>query len=839
MLLSFVLVVAAMLGLSILTTGILSSARTFAGGGSHVRHIDDVHRAISIGVNADDGLAAVVALASDMHARASRGNHEVSWIEDGGRAFRIANDGLPPLAFAFADALSEGSRDMVWLLGGLFALGTAWYTRRLLADRARATNAWRASEDRFQLAVAGSNDGLWSWDRDSGGIYLSPRLQQMLAVEGEPIAGDAEAIFGRLHPDDRHAAKRAVIAHIRRAEPLDVEFRIRPTDGEVRWFHASGQSVRDDLGVSMRMAGSVTEITERHFADAKLFAEKERTQVTLQSIGDAVITTDAHNNIEYLNPVAERLTRWQVDSARGRPVSDVCRIIKESNHEAIPDPATRVMHEQSGWRSRDRLLLQRNDGKRIAVDLIVSPVRDRLGSMEGAVLVMRDLSAEREHAALLRYQAAHDVLTGLINRREFERQLERAVVSAEEGSVPFTVLYIDLDQFKLVNDMCGRSAGDELLRQAAGLFKKKVRHSDTVARLGGDEFVVLLNNCAAEQGLQVAESLRASIGELRFVFDDRALRLSASIGLVSPPGDKAGAAEILRAADAACHVAKDKGRNLVQTYRQNDDDIAARQLEMSWISRIQDALAKERFALYAQDIVATNNDSLGRHVELLLRMVAENGELILPRTFIPAAERYGLMPAIDQWVVQAAFSSLRELRHSDPASLPEWVAINLSGASLCKDGFSDFLRRQLTAFDIPPSSVCFEITETTAISNLTRATAFMVEMRALGCRFALDDFGVGMSSFTYLKHLPVDFVKIDAGFVEDMIKDPIDYAMVEAINKIGHITGKLTVAEGVSSTELLDEVRKLGVDFAQGFAIALPLEFAAYRAGRILIKNVR
>jgi EAL domain-containing protein (putative c-di-GMP-specific phosphodiesterase class I) len=335
----------------------------------------------------------------------------------------------------------------------------------------------------------------------------------------------------------------------------------------------------------------------------------------------------------------------------------------------------------------------------------------------------------------------------------------------------------------------------------------------------------LLENCNAEHALTIAENLRAAIGDLHFVFGDRTFAVSASIGLVSLSGEQLAREDILGAADAACHLAKEKGRNRVQAYHLENDEVAVRQSEMCWVGRIQAALASDRFRLYVQDIADLRHPAACNHVELLLRMVGEDGQLIPPRAFIPAAERYGLMPSVDRWVVQSAFAVLRHRLDRDAANAPSLCAINLSGTSLCEDGFADFLQQQFAAFGIAPSTICFEITETAAISSLSRATAFIHQMRAMGCSFSLDDFGAGMSSFTYLKHLPVDFVKIEGSFVKDMIDDPIDFAMVEAINNIGHVTGKRTIAECVGSIELLDQVRQLGIDFAQGFVLSMPRPF--------------
>ena len=798
----------------------------------YFHNVGSIRRAVDVWVEADRSILQLVDLGTDAHGRISTGERDPAWAAAASAQLRRIDERLTPLEYAFSDALGNASRETANLLRAWLCLAAAVMVlvatrraRRLLDDRQRVAHELRASEDRFQLAVAGSNDGLWDWDRTSGYIYLSPRLRQMLGINVTDD-GAATSVFDCIHVQDRRRVMRAVTAHVWRNHPLNVEFRVPQRLGEPRWFHARGASSRDANGSSRRMAGSVTEITERRKADAMLFAAKERAEVTLQSIGDAVITTDAKGCIAFLNPSAERLTRWSTERARGLPVGAICHLIAETSGLSIADPVMQVLEGQQACSQQDKLVLMHAGGSTTAVDLTATPIRDRSGNMDGVVLVMRDVSSDREHAAQLSYQASHDVLTGLINRREFERRLARAMTAAENNGRPFTVLYLDLDQFKVVNDTCSHAAGDELLRQIGALFIGHVRATDAVARLGGDEFVVLLEDCDADAALNMAESLRVAIGDLHFSFGERSFTTSASIGLVSLSADLRLAREdILGAADAACHLAKEKGRNRVQIYHLDDDEVAVRQTEMCWVSRIQAALASHRFRLYAQDIVDLRRHSQHRHVELLLRMVGEDGQLIPPRAFIPAAERYGLMPSIDRWVVQSAFAALRDAANRGLPDIPSQCAINLSGTSLCEDGFAVFLRQQLLAFDIAPSSICFEITETAAISSLSRATAFIHEMRALGCYFSLDDFGAGMSSFTYLKHLPVDFVKIEGSFVKDMIDDPIDHAMVEAINNIGHVTGKQTIAECVGTPELLAAVHRLGIDFAQGFVLSVPRPF--------------
>jgi diguanylate cyclase (GGDEF)-like protein len=388
------------------------------------------------------------------------------------------------------------------------------------------------------------------------------------------------------------------------------------------------------------------------------------------------------------------------------------------------------------------------------------------------------------------------------------------------------VMYLDLDQFKVVNDTCGHAAGDQLMRQVAVLLQHCLREGDTLARLGGDEFGVLLENCPPDAAMRIADKLRQTVTDFHFAWAHLSFNIGVSIGLVNVEDGLFTLAEVLRAADTACYMAKEKGRNRVQMYHPEDSELTIRQGEMEWVGRLQKALDENRFILYAQDIRPVRGGrGGGTHCELLVRMLDEKGNLVPPMAFIPAAERYNLMPAIDRWVIRTALATLARIRADVSREQVDLCAINLSGASIGDERFLDFVREQLGRFALPHHTICFEITETAAIANLDKATHFIRELKSLGCRFSLDDFGAGMSSFAYLKHLPVDFLKIDGGFVKDMADDPIDRAMVEAINSVGHVMGKQTIAEFVDSEAVMAALRDIGVDYAQGYGVAKPRPF--------------
>jgi diguanylate cyclase (GGDEF)-like protein/PAS domain S-box-containing protein len=551
-----------------------------------------------------------------------------------------------------------------------------------------------------------------------------------------------------------------------------------------------------------------------------LFREKERAEVTLHSIGDGVITTDAAGNVEYLNPVAVNLTGWTQEEAHGLPLTRIMRLIDETSREAVENPVTRCLREGSVVALADHAALLRRDGQELAIADSAAPIRDHSGAVIGAVMVFHDVAHARRLAQQLSYQASHDALTDLFNRVEFERQLQAALVSTRNERRRHVLCYLDLDQFKIVNDTCGHVAGDELLRQIAALLRTKVRDTDVLARLGGDEFGILLKYCDPQHAPAVAESLCRAVKDFRFLWGEHSFETGASIGLVTIDEDSQSVSEVLSAADVACYAAKDKGRNQIHMYQPDDSELQQRRGEMQWVSRIRRAIEEDRFRLYYQSIVPLNPDGVREtHRELLIRLLDEEGRLVPPMAFIPAAERYKLMPDIDRWVLRNSLKLLGARCSSDC----DWICtINLSGQSLCDDTFLGFVTRQVDLSGVEPDRLCFEITETAAVANLAKASRFIHVLKEMGCRFALDDFGSGLSSFAYLKNLKVDYLKIDGGFVKDMLTDPIDRALVEAINQIGHVIGIQTIAEFVENADILEALRTLGVDYAQGYGVAKP-----------------
>jgi diguanylate cyclase (GGDEF)-like protein/PAS domain S-box-containing protein len=568
-------------------------------------------------------------------------------------------------------------------------------------------------------------------------------------------------------------------------------------------------------------------LEQRHAFAMALQMEKERAQITLESIGDGVITTDVDGSIAYMNPAAEQMTHWKTDQAVGLPLAALFNLLDENDQKDSSTLIERILSGKLGGGSENSKLIQRLDGSTVSVALVGSPIRTE-GKVSGAVLVLHDMTQERQYIANLSWQATHDALTGLANRREFEYRLELALNGLAYQPGRHAVMFLDLDQFKLVNDTSGHAAGDELLRHICALLQQGIREGDTLARLGGDEFGILLEHCAPEAAEKIAEGLRQTVESLHFVWKGRPFVTTVSVGLVHVSDVPTTLEASLRAADMACYMAKEKGRNRVQVYHDDDSELSIRFGEMAWIQRLHMALEDNRFCLYSQEIAALSRDAAhsNGHVEILLRLRDESGRMILPDSFIPAAERYGMMTTLDRWVVQNVFKIIADCLMDNHRTGPmATCAINLSGTSIGDDAFLEYLRQQFQIYAIPPELICFEITETSAIANLGSAIRFINELKSLGCRFSLDDFCAGMSSFAYLKHLPVDYLKIDGSFVKDMLDDPVNRAMVEVINHIGHVMGKQTIAEFVESPQIEQALLEIGVDYAQGYVIERPQLF--------------
>ncbi len=687
-------------------------------------------------------------------------------------------------------------------------------------ERMRTIDLLEEMEERNALVNMTANDGIWDFDGQSKRIRLSRRWKAMLGYPEDQ--DDVLPDWYRLvHPDDMARVQAKMREHLEgKTEFFESVHRMKHQNGEWRWMTSRAKARQDEKGRLIRLLGVEVDITERKLYEEALFREKESAQITLRSIGDGVITTDAECNVEYINPVAEELTGWKVDDASGRPIDEIFRGFHEETCEPLENPLAVSIRRSRSIKSVRPTLLIRRDGNELYIESTASPIRDGKGDVTGGVLVFHDVSESRELNRRLSYHASHDILTGLVNRAEFESRLERALKSAKAREASYALCYLDLDQFKIVNDSCGHSAGDALLGQLGALLKSKIRWRDTLARLGGDEFGVLLESCSLDEAMKTAEVLRAAIGEFKFMWDDRSFRLGVSIGVVPITADNEDVAALLSAADSACAAAKEAGRNRIHSFQENDIDLMRRRREMQWAARINNALEENRFELFRQTIQPLQADENGAHYEILLRMRDETGGIIAPGLFIEAAERYSITPNIDRWVIKNAFRWL--VSEADERERLILCSINLSGQSLGDDKFLPFVVDQFQMSGLDATKICFEITETAAIASYSQANRFINALKELGCKFALDDFGTGLSSFGYLKHFPVDYLKIDGSFVKEILHDPIDREMVRSINEIGHLTGKQTIAEFAENEEIITMLRGMGIDYAQGYGVAEP-----------------
>ncbi len=550
---------------------------------------------------------------------------------------------------------------------------------------------------------------------------------------------------------------------------------------------------------------------------------RPRAMVTLDAMGESVITVDADGRIDYINHAAEILLSQRFDQVMGRSFSDVASLVDETDRRSLGDPVRKAL--ATGGRvtmGRRAVLVPVNAGPERSVEISVTPLRFDGKDIVGLVLVLHDTSELRGLTRQMTYQASHDALTGLVNRREFERRLQEAMDSAQTGNVGHALCYLDLDRFKVVNDTCGHTAGDNMLREVASLIKEAVRDSDTVGRIGGDEFALLLVGCPLEKARQIADDVVRSINDYRFVWKDKIFNIGVSIGLVEIGHDGGAIEDIMNSADSACYVAKKQGGLHVHVYSAREEASARHSGEIHWLQKLQGALRDNKFELYYQPIVHARADGLrGPALEVFVRLEGEKGQPgSPPADFIRAAERYRLMPHIDRWVVQTVLSALGRGGMRLPPGRS--VAINIAGQTL---GDSDFLEFVVECFDhtgANPSDICFEVTESSVVANLDHAHRFLAVLHGMGCEFALDDFGSGLSSFSTLRTLPMDYLKIDGSFINNLAGDSVNQAMVAAMIELSRSLNFRIVAEQVEDQQSLDTVTHMGIDFVQGFVVGRP-----------------
>lgn len=576
------------------------------------------------------------------------------------------------------------------------------------------------------------------------------------------------------------------------------------------------------FGILIYVAGKISKRLHKNKND--IHYEKERSITALDSIADIVITTDAFGNIDQLNQAARKLLGSD-SSSIGKPLDTYLTFKTKMVEHIQANPARQVIESGEALFLFDDIQLVVRENEEIAIELSVAPIHDLHRSIIGAVLVIKDISEMRALTKELAHQARHDSLTGLLNRREFENRLEQTITETRRyPDEQAWFCYLDLDQFKIINDTCGHLAGDELLKQVAFKLISITRDVDNIGRMGGDEFTIVLKRCDKETAKKIMERIRNELHDMRFCWDNKCFTITTSIGIVEITPQSGNVYDVLKAADTACYFAKESGRNRIHLFDEDDKVFTQRQGEMEWVHRIYRAIETGRFVLFYQEIKALGSDEGILHGELLIRMLDDDGNIVPPYAFIPAAERYNLMSEVDRHVVHLALNTISRY-YDNPMVRNGLFAINLSAQSLSDDDFLNFVLLQLASAKIQPCNLCFEITETAAISNLVKATHFITTLKEKGCYFALDDFGSGLSSFAYLKNLPVDFIKIDGGFVKNMLTSSLDHALVSSVNQIGHVVGMRTIAEFVETTEIEERLFQIGIDYAQGYGIGRPEPF--------------
>lgn len=670
-----------------------------------------------------------------------------------------------------------------------------------------------------------SNPDLW--------VFAENRLQGLISREPVPLGNEVVQVINKDNEVITQVGSMPSGPVLQKYYPLYDADRIV---GQIVVSGALSTLIRDaqiyvllsfGLGLSIYVVMKVLPLRALDRAMDALYAEKERVEKTLYSIGDAIVTTDAVGHINFLNPAAERLLGHSAQEVRGRQVAEVIHLQDVNSGGAMESSLYRALRTKAIASCQGNSELRRSDGTVVAIEERASPITDRKGGISGGVVVLRDVRVAREYLKRRSWEATHDALTGLFNRREFENRVQRALTDAQQTGHFHVLCYMDLDHFKLVNDSCGHLAGDALLIQLSQLIQLRIRESDTLARLGGDEFGLLLEDCDDKRGQLIATEIMSAVKNYHFHWESKVATVGVSIGLTMITKDHTSVAEVVGEADCACYWAKEQGENRVLLFVPDNINLVSRRSEAGWVGRINDALNTNRFVLFQQTYKTLHRMAIhNEHLEILLRMLGDDGELILPECFLPAAERYKLMPEIDRWVIHEVFSRY-DAFIAQRGGKTLTCSINLSGASINSDGFFEFIRKQAQQYEIKPGTICFELTETVTINNLQTAVDFIRGCKAIGFLIALDDFGVGTSSFGYLKNIPADYLKIDGSFIKNIERDRVDRTMVETINRVGHLLGKLTIAESAENEAIVEILDAIGVDFAQGCGVSPPIPLFA------------
>ena len=695
-------------------------------------------------------------------------------------------------------------------------------------DRVIRQNQIEADLHRIALATASGGIGVWELNRDTGVLHWDDRMYDLFGAQAGQRADPLTLWDAAQHPDDQVRVEAEVNASLAVGEQFNSEFRIILPDGTERKIRAmaelSGPGNNFLIGINW-------DVTATRQMAAELAAQSELLRITLRSIGDGVITTDAAGQVTWLNPLAERLTGWINDEAIGQPIDQVFQMLRETSLLPEECPVNVCLRLQRATTPNVDAILLSRDGTHFGIAETAAPIKDDTGLIHGAVLVFHDVTKERLHSGQMTWRATHDHLTGVKNRVVFEARIEQLLADGPGQHGQHAVMFLDLDQFKLVNDGCGHAAGDVVLQQVTTILSQSIREQDLLARVGGDEFGIILENCTIADATQIAQSICDQMKYYRYVHDGRQYKLGASIGLAATNGSWLSVAALVQAADRACAVAKASGRNRVHVASRADAALNLRQGEVNWADRLRQALDTAGFALLMQPVRPLAPGASDIHAEVLLRLMSPDGSFILPGVFMPAAERFNLATEIDLMVLGQTIAALASL--SDLTAI-HTISVNLSGRSIGDRGFHRQVAAMLRAAgpDIC-TRLSFDISETAAVAHFADATRFIKLMHDISVRVALEDFGAGVSSFGYLQALKVDSLKIDNQFLRDLPSDPMSDVTLRCFVAMAQLAGIPTLAGFIDQESVLAAVQALGVDFAQGHLIGRPIPMAEWlKTGR-------
>jgi diguanylate cyclase (GGDEF)-like protein/PAS domain S-box-containing protein len=690
--------------------------------------------------------------------------------------------------------------------------GLAAITSKALQVREASINAIETKASNLAAIIEGSEDAIITKSLEGVVTSWNKSAESMFGYSADEVIGQSITMLFPKNKVDEEIFLLKKIKNNQHIKHYQTE-RLKK-NGELIQLSVALSPIKNAVGEIIGVSKIARDVSLQKQLEHALAGEHERLRVTMDSIGDAVITTNKNGNVQYLNPIAQGLTGWNASEARGLPLQQVFNIVNETTRTRCMNPVDLCLTEDRIVGLANHTILISRDGTEYGIEDSASPIRDAEGKTIGVVLVFHDVTVQRRMANELAYRATHDTLTGLVNRGEFEGRLKKFVNESRGLDLQNALMYIDLDQFKVINDTCGHSAGDALLKEVGRIMQSCVRSTDTLARIGGDEFAVILLNCETEKAMAIAKKICRSIDEFRFVFNEQRFRIGASLGLVMIDKSWTSDTSLMQAADNACYEAKRAGRNRVHVYFDNDNLIEAHRDDVQWVSRIEQALEDDGFVLFCQRIMPLKHQGL-EHAEILIRMKDKAGALIPPNTFLPAAERYHLISRIDRWVIAHIFDWMK--LNADSLSHIEAISVNLSGQSLGDLTFHSYVLNLIETISIDCSKLCFEVTETAAITNIMDAKSFIEAMNKHGVKFSLDDFGSGVSSFGYLKNLAVDYLKIDGQFITDLLDNQIGQATVRCIAEVAKVTGKKTIAEWVENQAVENMLKEMGVDFTQGY----------------------